>query len=211
MNRKNNSAKANKPSDKTMIYVALIGMMGTIIVAIISVVNTRTQILLPASLTQTVAPKITAHTQPIIIATTTANTPIVAVTSQQTSTTPSVTHQKIACIIDQQESGTPTKVRAESLFYSSTALGRIQELPLTSGQKIPFNGIKTFEVVEIYEKTIGGVKVEITLLTEDIIIGVVVSSQYEGSTLVGITDYGSFELRFLDLKRVEFREEDNCR
>ena len=64
--------------------------------------------------------------------------------------------------------------------------------------------------MEIHEKTIGGVKVAITLLTGDIIVGVVVSSQYEGSSLVGTTDYGSFELRFLDLKRVEFREEGNC-
>jgi hypothetical protein len=210
MSRKNNSTKANKPSDKTMIYVALISLMGTIIVAVISVLNTRTQILLPVSLTQTFAPKITTPTQPTFNVTTAPNTPLPAVASPQALTAPLVTTQKIACIIDQQESGTSAKVSAESLFYSSTALGRIQELPLISGQKIPFNSIKSFEVVEIHEKTIGGVKVAITLLTGDIIVGVVASSQYEGSSLVGTTDYGSFELRFLDLKRVEFREEGNC-
>ena len=54
MSRKINSTKTNKPSsDKTTIYVAIIGLFGTIVIALISVLNTRTEILLPVSLTQT--------------------------------------------------------------------------------------------------------------------------------------------------------------
>jgi hypothetical protein len=53
MSRKNTSSKSDKPPDKTTIYVALIGLIGTIIVAIIGMINTRSQILLPVSLTQT--------------------------------------------------------------------------------------------------------------------------------------------------------------
>jgi len=52
MSRKNNSTKVVQTKDKTSIYVAFIGLAGTIIVALISLLNTRTQILLPASLTQ---------------------------------------------------------------------------------------------------------------------------------------------------------------
>ena len=64
--------------------------------------------------------------------------------------------------------------------------------------------------MEIHEKTIGGIKVSITLLTGDVVVGVVVSSQYQDSRLTGPTDYGSFEIRLLDLNRVEFREAGNC-
>ena len=54
MSRKNNSSKANKKtSDKTPIYAAMIGLLGTVVIALISIFNTRTQILLPVSLTQT--------------------------------------------------------------------------------------------------------------------------------------------------------------
>lgn len=53
MNRKNNSAKNEKSTEKTAIYVALIGLTGTVIVALIGILNTRAQILLPVSLTQT--------------------------------------------------------------------------------------------------------------------------------------------------------------
>jgi len=62
MSRKNNSTKSTKPAegakptDKTGIYAALIALIGTIIVAIVSMINTRTQILLPASLTEASLP-----------------------------------------------------------------------------------------------------------------------------------------------------------
>lgn len=55
MSRKNNPAKNTKATDKS-IYVAIIGLIGTIIVALVSVINTRTQVLLPVSLTQTLLP-----------------------------------------------------------------------------------------------------------------------------------------------------------
>lgn len=53
MSPKNNPTQ--KPSDRTSIYVAVIGLFGTIILAIVSIVNTRTQVLLPVSLTETLA------------------------------------------------------------------------------------------------------------------------------------------------------------
>jgi hypothetical protein len=192
------------------IITAILGLLGVAITAYFNYAASQPQVIKSIDATQTFAPQITTPTQPTFTVTTAPNTPLPAVASPQALTAPLVTTQKIACIIDQQESGTSAKVSAESLFYSSTALGRIQELPLVSGQKIPFNSIKSFDVVEIHEKTIGGVKVAITLLTGDIIVGVVVSSQYQDSRLVGTTDYGSFELRFLELKRVEFREEGTC-
>lgn len=42
-----------KATDRTGIYIALIGLIGTVVVAFISAYNTQMQILLPASLTQT--------------------------------------------------------------------------------------------------------------------------------------------------------------
>lgn len=62
MSRKNNSTKntkpaeVTKPTDRTSIYVAVIGLIGTLIVAIVSIINTRTQVLLPVSLTETSLP-----------------------------------------------------------------------------------------------------------------------------------------------------------
>lgn len=119
--------------------------------------------------------------------------------------------QSIVCIIAQKASGTPAKVSRDSFFYSSSASGfNIQELPLTSGQKIPFSNMKGFEALEINEKTIGGVKVGITLLNEELITGVVEHSQYDSTSLTGVTTYGAkFDLRFLDVKRVDFLE-SNC-
>lgn len=53
MIRKNDPAKTDKSADKTAIYVAIIGLIGTIIVALLSMRNTRAQRLLPISSTQT--------------------------------------------------------------------------------------------------------------------------------------------------------------
>jgi len=55
MIRKRTSPKPNdgKETNKTIIYAAVIGVIGTLIVALIGILNTRTQILLPVSLTQT--------------------------------------------------------------------------------------------------------------------------------------------------------------
>ena len=57
---KSSSIKHEKSPDRTIIYVALIGLFGTILAACIgavtSIINTRTQILLPISLSQTPIP-----------------------------------------------------------------------------------------------------------------------------------------------------------
>ncbi|HLO28783.1 MAG TPA: hypothetical protein VK249_06595 [Anaerolineales bacterium] len=190
---------------------ALLGLLGIAITAYFTYLATRTQVAQPIEATQTFEARLATPIQHISGPTAAPNETLSA--THGSTTVPTVqlaTLQAIACITDQQESGTPTKVRADSLFYSSTALGRIQELPLVSGQKIPFSSVKSFEAVEIHEKTIGGVKIAVTLLNGDMVIGVVVSSQYDGSSLTGSTEYGSFELRFLDVKRVEFREGGNC-
>ncbi|MCK6463200.1 MAG: hypothetical protein L6Q29_05295, partial [Candidatus Pacebacteria bacterium] len=49
---RNNTAEGKKTPDRTVIYVALIGLVGTVITAFFGWLNTRTQILLPLSLTQ---------------------------------------------------------------------------------------------------------------------------------------------------------------
>lgn len=76
MSRKNNSTKANKSTDKTPIYVAIIGLIGTIIVALIGIVNTRTQVLLPVSLTQTANVQISTPPLPISTNTTDGINPV---------------------------------------------------------------------------------------------------------------------------------------
>ena len=193
------------------VITALLGLLGIAITAYFTYLATRVQVAQPIEATQTFEPRLATSIQHTSGLTVTPNqVPSATYGSTVVPTVQLATLPAIACITDQQESGTPAKVRADSLFYSSTALGRIQELPLVSGQKIPFSSIKSFDAVEIHEKTIGGVKIAATLLNGDMVIGVVVSSQYEGSSLTGTTEYGSFELRFLDVKRVEFREEGNC-
>ena len=59
MSRKNNSAKVSQAKDRTSIYVAFIGLVGTVVIALVSLLNTRTQVLLPVSLTQTASVPIT--------------------------------------------------------------------------------------------------------------------------------------------------------
>ena len=84
MSKKNNSAQSKKPSenqkpvegektsDKSSINVAVIGLISAIIVAVIgavtSIVNTRTQVLLPASLTEISLP--TKTSMPTSVSTT---------------------------------------------------------------------------------------------------------------------------------------------
>lgn len=55
MSRKKKTPIQNveKEPNRATIYVALIGLIGAVIVAVIGIINTRTQILLPVSLTQT--------------------------------------------------------------------------------------------------------------------------------------------------------------
>lgn len=50
------TADGKKPVDRTGIYAAIIGLIGTIIIAIVSIINTRTQVLLPVALTETALP-----------------------------------------------------------------------------------------------------------------------------------------------------------
>jgi hypothetical protein len=55
MSRKRTPTNINdgKATNRDTFYVAILGLIGTVIVAIIGIINTRTQILLPVSLTQT--------------------------------------------------------------------------------------------------------------------------------------------------------------
>lgn len=133
-----------------------------------------------------------------------------------TTTLPTVnetasTVQFVVCIIAQKTAGPPTQVSRDAFFYSSSASGfNIQELPLTSGEKIPFRSMQSFAAVELNEPTIGGVKVAITLLNGAVITGVVEHSQYDSTSLTGVTPYdAAFDLRFLDVKQVIFQA-DNC-
>jgi len=54
MSPKNTSSSKHdeKEKNRTSIYVALIGLIGAIIIAVVSMINARTQVLLPVSLTQ---------------------------------------------------------------------------------------------------------------------------------------------------------------
>lgn len=75
-----------KATDRTGIYIALIGLIGTVIVALISAYNTQMQILLPASLTQTAQSQIMyALTPPSSLPTSTDNATLITPT-----TTPSI-------------------------------------------------------------------------------------------------------------------------
>jgi hypothetical protein len=169
------------------IWVAVIGLIGVIIAAILS------SPLLIELLKNTPSP---------------TQTPSVILTRDR-SPTPSFGDDSIACIVSQKGPGMPSQVAMSSLFYSSTALGRIQELPLAGGQKIPFDRMTSFEAVDISQET-GGVIVEIAVRDGDRVTDLVDFSQYVNTKLIGSTEVGPFELLFLDVKRVDFKDQGDC-
>jgi hypothetical protein len=120
-----------------------------------------------------------------------------------TGASPIPSSQTIVCITSTKSPGTPAKVLRETLAYFSTNQRSIKELLLFDGQIIPFNKIKSFKAIGVDDST-GGLRIEITLINGTKVDGVVQYSQYEGTNLQGSTEFGKFELRFLDVNSVDF-------
>jgi hypothetical protein len=165
------------------------------------------------SLSPTATPTATPIATPAATPTATSTATPAATPTSILAATPDLRtaeEQAVVCIIEQKASGTPAKVLIDSLRYSSSASGfQMQELPLTGGQQIPFSSMKSFEVLAANKEALSGVTVAITLVSGDVITGVVEHSQWDATSLTGTTEFGSFELRFLDVKQVSF-EQGSC-
>ncbi len=186
------------------LWVALIGLLGVLVTAILSspvVLELVKKESAPTSTQSAAAMPVAQSTSPV-------NTRQVSETAPSTNGAPNPMALTIVCITAQKGEGTPAKVRADSLRFSSSALGILKELPLLNGQKIPFSSLKSLDAMGIYDT--GGLKVEITTVSGDRIRDVVDYSQYDGTKLLGQTEFGSFELRLLDVKHLEFKEEGSC-
>lgn len=184
------------------VWAALIGLLGVLITAILS-----SPVLLEFIKDKS-TPVNTEISNPVIEASQSKQVSTVQTAASLGNDSTDVLSQAAFCISAETGEGTPAKVVANSLVYSSTALGRIKELPLVGGQKISLMNIKILDAVGIYDT--GAVKVSIVLDSGETVTDVVDFSQYDGTKLAGSTSFGLFELRFLDLKHMEFHEDGSC-
>lgn len=127
--------------------------------------------------------------------------------STDVTNAPVPTFVNVACITLLDSTQAPVEVDADSLRFSGGS-----SLPLANGQRIPFNEMKGFEVIDVTKSPppvirTTHIKIAITFLD-----GSIVSNVLDRMTgiLHGATKVGKFVKDLNEVKKVEFKEQSSC-
>jgi hypothetical protein len=194
-----NAKSSNKKVDPTIV-VALITVVGTILAALlaspvlIALIQKTSSPEKAPSVQFVVTPQSGAPPEQAIITPPTATgAPVITNTAASASLKPM---DKSIAIIASQE-GQVYEVPADSVRFQTDTL-----LPLANGISVPFNKIKSVEVVEADERE---VSITVTMLDGTVVNEKLGVSVPGWSYLEAATDLGNLKLTILQVKRVDFQ------